>query len=269
MKDKLECIMKIDTNIRKIKIVATLGPASSRYIVISKLIKEGVDIFRFNLKYGSQEEHSQVIDSVRKASSKIGRKVAILIDLPRYNHSEGIQLAFNKKSEYVAVSYIKKSDEVVKLKKEFKKIGLLTNIIAKIETEESLFNFKSILEKTDSLMVARGDLGRSIPIEKVPFAQKEIVLSCRKKNEIVIVATEMLLSMVSNKKPTRAEASDVANAVLDGANAVMLSEETAIGANPVEAVRIMSKIIYEAESWEKLGHLDIVSRKNKNFKFGV
>ncbi len=259
----------MNQRIRKTKIVATLGPASSEYGTLLRLIETGVDIFRFNLKYGSQEEHIQAIDNTRKAASELGRDISILIDLPKFNHSEGIDLALNRKAEYVAISYIKSSEEVEWLNKELDSIGLSTNIIAKIETEESLLNFESILGQTDSLMVARGDLGRSIAIEKVPFAQKEIILACRKKNEIVIVATEMLLSMVSNKQPTRAEASDVANAVLDGANAVMLSEETAIGENPVEAVEIMSRIIIEAEDWQELGHIDIVSKNNKNFKFGV
>ncbi len=154
------------------------------------------------------------------------------------------------------------------MKQKIIKNQLLTKIIAKIETREALNCFDLVLDEADALMVARGDLGKTIPIEQVPFVQKEIVLACKDVGKIVIIATEMLLSMVSNNKPTRAEVSDVANAVLEGSDGVMLSEETTVGQNPVEAVKVMNKVICEAESWQRLGHLHIFSAKNKKFKFG-
>lgn len=253
---------------RRTKIVATVGPASRDDSVLKKLIMSGVDIFRLNLKHSTPAEHGEVVDNIRKVANENGAVVKVLMDLPRSTFVEGIELAFQKKPEYIALSYIKNVSEVVEFKKVIKKNKLSTNIITKIETNEALNNFASIMKEVESLMVARGDLGRSIPIEQVPFVQKEIVQACNSADRMVIVATEMLLSMVSNKKPTRAEASDVANAVLEGSNAVMLSEETAIGKNPVEAVEIMDKIIHEAESWLELGHLHIYSKKNKKFKFG-
>ena len=253
---------------RRTKIVATIGPASESVYILNKLIYVGVDIFRFNLKYGTIEKHNQVIDRIRKITSKQKRSAQILIDLPHFSFSEGINLAVNKKVEYIAISYLKQVDEILSLKRMINKTKLVANIVAKIETKEALNYFAEILDEANVVMVARGDLGKSIPIEKVPFAQKEIVLACREIDKMVIIATEMLLSMTLNKEPTRAEVSDVANAVLEGSAAVMLSEETSIGKNPVQAVEIMSKIIDEAESWQKLGHLQIFSAKNKKFKFG-
>ena len=254
---------------RRTKIIATIGPASENSSILNQLVQAGVDIFRFNLKYGTPSEHDQIINRVRKIAEEQDMVAQILIDLPNSAFLENIHLASKEKLEYIALSYVKQSDEIKKLKQAIDKIELSTSIIAKIETEEALNSFTSILNEADALMVARGDLGKSIPIEKVPFVQKEIVSACKENDKMVVVATEMLLSMVSNKYPTRAEVSDVANAVLEGSDVVMLSEETAIGKNPVETVRIMNKIIYEAESWQKLGHLHISSVKNKKFKFGV
>ena len=254
---------------RKTKIIATIGPASESSSVLNQLMRVGVDIFRFNLKYSTIEKHNQIIDKVRKVAREQDKSVQVLIDLPNFSFLEGINLAADKKAEYIALSYLEKADEIIKFKQTINKIKLSTNIIAKIETKEALNHFAEILNETDTIMVARGDLGKSIPIEKVPFAQKEIVLACKEDDKMVIIATEMLLSMISNKEPTRAEVSDVANAVLEGSDAVMLSEETSIGENPVEAVEIMSKIIYEAESWQEIGHLHIFLDENKKFKFGA
>ncbi|MCK5491433.1 MAG: hypothetical protein KAI67_06370 [Candidatus Pacebacteria bacterium] len=259
----------MEHKIRKTKIIATIGPASESSYVLNQLIRAGVDIFRFNLKYSTPKEHGQIIDKIRKVAREQNKSVQILIDLPSFSFLEGINLASNKKSEYIALSYIKQADEITRFKQGIDKIKLSANIIAKIETREALNHFTEILDETDAIMVARGDLGESIPIEKVPFAQKEIVLACKETNKMVVIATEMLLSMTSNKEPTRAEVSDIANAVLEGNDAVMLSEETSVGKNPTEAVKIMSKIIYEAESWQKLGHLHIFSTKDKKFKFGA
>ena len=259
----------MNNKVRKTKIIATVGPASESLIVLGQLIESGVDIFRFNLKYSTIQQHSQTMDRIRDQAHKQKKSVKIMIDLPSFSFSKGINLASDKKVEYIALSYLKKLDEITRFKEVIDKIKLSTNIIAKIETREALGCFAKILDETDTIMVARGDLGKSIPIEKVPFAQKEIVLACQKTDKMVIVATEMLLSMISNKEPTRAEVSDVANAVLEGSDAVMLSEETSIGENPVEAVEIMSKIIQEAENWKDLGHLNIFLSENKTFKFGV
>ena len=253
----------------KTKIIATIGPSSKSEVVLSELIKEGASILRFNLKFNTPASHGEIIDRARKAAQERGGPVEILIDFPKASCLEGVDLALKKNVDYIALSHIKNAKEV----KEFKKVStsyqLSTKVIVKIETEKALGNFSSIQNETDVIMVARGDLGKHIPIEKVPFVQKEIILACKKANKIVAVATEMLLSMVSSKEPTRAEVSDVANAVLEGSDAVMLSEETAVGKYPVESVRVMKRVIQEAEAWEKLGHVNILSNNGMGFKFGV
>jgi len=258
----------MDNKVKKTKIIATIGPASEDSSTIRRLIQAGSDIFRFNLKYNTISWHSKVIDGARKVAKQQGKPIQILIDLPNSSFQEGIDLAVKKKAEYIALSNIIQAEEITQLNQIINEHGLSTSIIAKIETREALMRFPAILSETDTVMVARGDLGDVIPIEKVPFVQKELILSSNKADKMVIVATEMFLSMVTSPKPTRAEVSDVANAVLEGSDTVMLSEETAIGQHPVEAVEIMNRVILEAISWQKLGHLNISSAKNKNFQFG-
>jgi pyruvate kinase len=121
-------------------------------------------------------------------------------------------------------------------------------VISKIESVKGIQNFEEILDASYGIMIARGDLGIAVSLEKVPCLQRNLSKKTLKKNKFLIVATEMLLSMTHNKKPTRAEVSDVANAVFDNASAVMLSEESAIGQNPVEAVNYMRRIIEDAEN---------------------
>ena len=261
-------MLRINQN-KKTKIIATIGPASKTSHILRELIKEGVDIFRFNLKYDTPASHGIIIDRARKATQKLGRPVQTLIDFPNPSFEEGFDLAIKKKADYVALSHVRKAKEVIEYKRVAANGKLLAKVIVKIETEDALRNFNSILNETDAIMVARGDLGETIPIEKIPFVQKEIILACKKECKMVTVATEMLLSMVSNKESTRAEVSDVANAVLEGSDAVMLSEETAVGKNPVETVKVMCKVIQEAERWEKLEHVDILSDSGACFKFGI
>ncbi len=150
--------------------------------------------------------------------------------------------------DYIAVSFVQTGDDIRKIKE---LVGGKARIIAKIETSQAIRNIDDIIRESDAIMVARGDLGVEIPMEKVPFIQKNLIRQAHWHNKGAIVATQMLLSMVENKKPTRAEVSDVANAVLDGADAVMLSDETASGHYPVEALEAMVKI---AQTTEELFH---------------
>lgn len=145
------------------------------------------------------------------------------------------------------VSFIEKAEDIVKVKAYARKKGKKIHTVAKIERAEAVENMDKILRVTDMVMVARGDLGVQIPLEQVPLVQKEIIRKARHRGVPVITATQMLESMVHNVRPTRAEVSDVANAILDGTTAVMLSEETAIGEYPLETVEIMAKIARAVE----------------------
>ena len=147
----------------------------------------------------------------------------------------------------VSLSFVRTTSEIKELRELLQKHGSSAKIIAKIEKREALEHLDAIVQESDGIMVARGDLGLEIEIEATPIAQKHIIQKCRERFKPVIVATQMLESMHESKRPTRAEASDVANAILDGADACMLSGETAIGKHPFEAVHVMRRIIKETE----------------------
>jgi pyruvate kinase len=149
--------------------------------------------------------------------------------------------------EYVGLSFARTAADVVLLRTELRARACTSNIITKIEKPQAVANFDSILEVTDGVMVARGDLGVEMDVARVPAIQKRIIAACHRARVPVITATQMLQSMEISNRPTRAEASDVFNAVLDGTDAVMLSGETAIGQYPVDAVAMMSRIVAEAE----------------------
>lgn len=155
----------------------------------------------------------------------------------------GLQLGV----DYVALSFVRSGEEVRSLKEAIKQHGGRARVIAKLERREAIDHLDDILAAAHGLMVARGDLGLQLPLEEVPLLQKRIIRAANRRGIPAITATQMLESMVKSPRPTRAEASDVANAVLDGTDAVMLSAETAVGEHPVEAVRVMNRIVVEAE----------------------
>lgn len=150
--------------------------------------------------------------------------------------------------EYVGLSFVRSAADIVQLRGELERRGCRARIIAKIEKPQAVANLESIIDETDAVMVARGDLGVELDVERVPAVQKQIIRACHQARIPVITATQMLNSMEASSRPTRAEVTDVFNAVLDGTDAVMLSGETAIGAYPVEAVATMSRIASEAEN---------------------
>jgi len=158
-----------------------------------------------------------------------------------------LEFALQYDLEWVALSFVRKASDIVELKEIIAKAGKHTKVVAKIEKPEALKNIDEIIDVTDALMVARGDLGVEIAMEDVPMAQKMLVKKCNRLGKPVIIATQMMESMIENPRPTRAETNDVANAVMDGADALMLSAESASGKYPVHAVLRMSKTIEAVE----------------------
>lgn len=331
-------------NLKKTKIVSTLGPACNDYGMIKEMIKEGMNVARLNFSHGSHEEHLQRLNWVRQASQEVDKPVAILQDLqgPKircgiiatpFNTEEdkeyivylakemvderipvqfdffpyiqkgdhilindglvkmvvlevgdkqarcralsvgpisskkGINLpdthmpnmAFTEKDaedlifgldhdvDYVALSFVQTADDILNLKKRIADSGKYAKVIAKIETKVAVKNLKAIVDVADAVMVARGDLAVEMAQEDVPIIQRDIIKLARQKHTPVIVATQMLESMVQNSEPTRAEVNDVATAVLENTDAVMTSAETANGAHPLEVIKVMKRIVKRVE----------------------
>ncbi|GHD39962.1 pyruvate kinase [Mycetocola manganoxydans] len=332
---------------RRAKIVATLGPATSSYEDIRAIIDAGVNVARMNLSHGTYDVHEGVYANVRKAAADAGKPVAVLVDLqgPKIrlgkfeggpyhlaegdifkittedvlgtrelsgttfkglpndvkpgdflliddgkvkvkvletdgvvvttevvvagavSHNKGINLpgvavnvpALSDKDEadlrwglklgadFIALSFVRNAEDIQRVHEIMDEEGTRLPVIAKIEKPQAVDNLEEIIDAFDGIMVARGDLGVELPLEAVPIVQKRAVELCRRMAKPVIVATQMLESMISSPIPTRAETSDVANAVLDGADAVMLSGETSVGEYPVITVQTMARIIESTE----------------------
>ncbi|MDR1777641.1 MAG: pyruvate kinase [Desulfovibrio sp.] len=190
-------------------------------------------------------DNSGIVTS-RKGLALPGKatKVRALTDKDKKDLSEGLALGVDA----VAISYVQTADDVREAKSLIAAAGRNVPVVVKLERQSAVDNLDEILAETDIVMVARGDLGVECPLPKLPGLQKRIISACNRASKPVIVATQMLLSMVNSPAPTRAETTDVANAVLDGADCVMLSEETAMGGFPVETVQYMRKITDEAEA---------------------
>lgn len=250
----------------KTLIIATIGPASGTREIVGKLIDHHLNIARLNFSWGSHEQHLGFINLIRGEAEARGTTIPIIQDLsgPRVQDTVGhhfggsiqvitekdkADLAFGVENnvEYIALSFVGSKKDVIELKELIKGHGGTQKVIAKIERKEAVENLQEIIEAADAIMVARGDLGNEFPLEEIPFVQHHIIEETRKHGKMVIVATQMLLSMVESPTPTRAEVSDVAYAILDGATGVMLSEESATGKYPVEAVTMMEKIALVAE----------------------
>jgi pyruvate kinase len=335
----------VAADLRRTKIVATIGPASSTHEVLRALVDAGVDAARMNLSHGTHDVHRETARMVRAVQEEVGRPLALIADLQgpklrigdldqprvlvkdeevtvvgetqpvdgelpvapavigevlRPGHDvliddglvrlaveevnagrarcrvvvggevkahKGVNLpgvpipipSLTKKDlddlefalqlgvDYVALSFVRAAADVRDLQAIIRQVGSPARVIAKIEKAEAVESLESILAETDAVMVARGDLGVEIGPAAVPLLQKRIILRCLEVGKPVITATQMLESMIEHAEPTRAEASDVANAVLDGTSAVMLSAETATGKYPVEAVRTMDRIARTVE----------------------
>jgi len=335
-------------NVRRVKIVSTLGPATSSPELIGRLIQAGVDVFRLNFSHGTHQEHIRLFNTVRQVATETGKPIAVLQDLqgprirtaetkdgeplhliaghevvvtdtssaergmvavgyPQLHHkvapgdrillddgrmelrveaisgtrvrcrvvkggllgaNKGVNLpgialdmpSFTEKdradlelglslgTDLIAVSFVQRGEDVRPVREVLKRHRVRVPLLAKIEKPEALDNLNDILRSFDGIMVARGDLGVELSPEEVPVWQKTLIQRARHMGRPTIVATQMLESMMQNPRPTRAEASDVANAVIDGTDAVMLSGETAVGSYPVETVAVMARIIKNAEA---------------------
>jgi pyruvate kinase len=225
----------------KTKIICTIGPASLEFATLKKMADAGMNVARLNTKYGDYDQYLGVMANLKKLD------IPLMFDVKGPNQIGWVK---DQNFEYLAVSFAETGAQISAIRAEF--AGHTIKIIAKIETQNGIDNLDQLIDASDGIMVARGDLGKNIKLEDVPVFQKIIIKKCNEKNRMVITATEMLLSMTHSLIPERAEVSDVANAVLDGTNFVMLSEETSIGQHPVEAVAEMHRIVEETEKKSKL-----------------
>jgi pyruvate kinase len=333
---------------KRTKIVATLGPATSKKEVLLNMIKAGLDVCRLNFSHGKQEDHLKVIEIIRGINKVYKTNIGILADLqgpkirigmvkdggihlvngntidittieqigdeekiyityenfpkdvnvgeiillddgklqmkvlatnnkdtvkceiihggiltsrkgvnlpntrvsiPSLTEEDlsNLEFALEHNVEWIGLSFVRTAEDIVELKRIISRSGKDARVIAKIEKPEAIDNIDAIVEATDGVMVARGDLGVEMPMEQVPMLQKMIIRKCREASKPVIVATQMLESMITSPRPTRAEVNDVANSVLDGADAVMLSGETSVGEYPVIVIDTMHKIIRNVE----------------------
>lgn len=263
----------------KAQIIATIGPATKDKEIVQKMVSGGMDVARLNQSWGTYEEHAGYIKNIKEVSQEVGRNIPIILDLagPRIQEQEShkfnnealelitpkdladLEFGIRQGVDYVAMSFVGESKDILQLREEMKKlappeiggVGKVVPIIAKIERQIGVDNIDEIIKVSDGIMIARGDLGNEVPLERIPFVQKDIIVKCKKAGKPVIVATQMMDSMMKNPVPTRAEVTDITYAILGGADAVMLSEETTIGKYPLESVIMMNKVIVEAEKYSK------------------
>jgi len=240
------------------KEISTATRLSTIYLGLARDVKPGdmilIDDGKIELKVLATDRDTEVDVEVIYGGLVKPRKG---INLPDSNVSapamtekdiEDLKFGLENGVDWVALSFARRGEDIRFIKNLIAEAGKTTRVIAKIETPEGLKNLDDIIALTDAVMVARGDLGVEVKMEEVPMAQKLIVEKCNKAGKPVIVATQMMESMITAPRPTRAETSDVANAVIDGADAVMLSAETAVGAYPAEVIRSMVATILSVET---------------------
>lgn len=335
------------SNLKKTKIVCTMGPSTDSDEVLRELVLNGLNVCRFNFSHGSHEEHKSRMDRTKRVREALNAPVAILLDtkgpeirtgefeepvileegdtfvitmdecvgnkerctvsykgmiddvkvgdtvliddglvalkikeikgkeiitvvensgkvstkkgvnlpgvvinLPAITEKdiEDIKFGIEQGIDFIAASFVRKASDVLAIRKILEENGATDiHIISKIENQEGVDNIDSIIDVSDGIMVARGDMGVEIPSEEVPIVQKMIIKKCNAVSKPVITATQMLDSMIRNPRPTRAEVTDVANAIYDGTDAIMLSGETAAGKYPIEAVKTMNRIALRTE----------------------
>lgn len=231
------------------------------------MIGHQMDVARFNFSWGTLESRVEQMRFIREIAKECGRSIPIIQDLPGPRVQEDHSHTYNREAvsaltdqdkefirfgaeyaiEYAAVSFVGGPEDVLECRDVIRSHSGAQRIISKIERKVAVDAIDEIIAVTDAIMVARGDLGNEIPLERIPFVQQKIIEKCKAAGKPVITATQMMLSIMEQPTPTRAEVTDVANAILEGSDAVMLSEETTEGKYPVEAIVWMEKIVLEAE----------------------
>ncbi len=249
------------------QIIATIGPVSKNISTLKEMISNNMDIARLNFSWGTHNDHKESINNIREVEKSLSKKIPIIQDLsgPRIQEEKehtykrdvleiitekdlyDLKFGIEQNIEYVAMSFVGCKNDVEELRNHIKKFEGNQKIISKIERQVAFDNIDEIIEVSDGIMIARGDLGNEVPLEQIPFIEKSIIEKCNEAGKPVIVATQMMLSMTENTLPTRAEVTDVSFAVIEGTDAVMLSEESASGKHPVEAIIMMEKILKESE----------------------
>ena len=244
----------LDTTIKE----GSLNSAKISYLDLPKDVNPGEKILlddgKIILEVVSTDGSSKVVTKVIEGGQLYSNKGVNLpnskISTPSLTKKdfEDLKVAIKNEVDWIGFSFVRSAEDVIELKNAIEKLNGKAKVIAKIEKPEAVNTFDEILKVADAIMVARGDLGVEMPLESVPLIQKDIVKKSLKLSKPVIIATQMMESMMENITPTRAEVNDVANAVMDGADAVMLSGETSVGKNPEEVVKIINRIINEVES---------------------
>ena len=241
--------------IRNSKIIATIGDATDK--VLRKIVEGAADAVLIDSYYGNNEQNVERIEKVKALREEAGRDLAIIYDVDhiyaknKYKliriDEENVDFACANDVDFVACPFVGNLEEITKVKELVKSHGKNIGIIVKIDCKDGYDNLDDILEIADAIMINRDELGVDISYEDLPGIQKEIVRRANEAAKVVILTTQMLYSMVYNPRPTRAEVSDVANAIFDGVDAVMLTEETAIGDYPCEALETVDRIIRTVE----------------------
>ncbi|MGX7068869.1 pyruvate kinase [Gemella bergeri] len=260
--------------VRKVKVIATLGNSTEK--ILEDIIKNDVDAILIDNYYGEEEENIRRIEEVKKLRDKNDVNTAIIYDLDHiYAQSKyklirieekNIEFACKQDVDFISCPFVSNLDEIRKVKailKEHNKENI--GLIVKIDCKEAYENIDEIISFADSIMINRDELGMEMPYQNLPSVQKEIVQKANNSMKSVILTTQMLHSMIYNPRPTRAEVSDVANAIIDGVDAIMLIEETAIGSYPKEALETVDRIINYIEQQ------DIFKEDNeyKNHTMGI
>lgn len=267
------------------QIVATVGPTSEAPELLKAMIEHQADVIRLNFSWGDMPQHERHIRLIRELEQKTGRSIPIIIDVPgpriqtgashTYSQEtisaltekdkEFIRFAIAQGVDYVALSFVGSGKDVMNARAVVQEAQGNIGLIAKIERAIAVTHIDEIIKAADAIMVARGDMGNEIPLEQIPFVQKEIIDKANRAGKPVITATQMMLSMVKNPIPTRAEVADVSLAILEGSDAVMLSDETANGTFPLETVSMMERIVVEAEKHRDMGRVfNVLSRRGGN-----